>query len=175
MITMFIIIEDKPEEQREAFEAVKRSLGKVVEAHDEYLPRNHPKSAWTMALKPTDGKTDGTIVWIASNLAVYEMVVGMATGYFKKGVIGKVNVLTDLMFPAREGGKEEPNGLQVVAQCIESGLPVVVCSDTDHHDVQWLRPIFPLLEKAHPTGRIPVILDKKDWDKAVTSLADASA
>ena len=174
MITMYIIVEDKPEEQQAAFEAVKRSLGEVFEAHEEWLPQNHPKLAWTMALKQVDG-SGGTLVWIASNLRMQETVLIPALRFLESGVISEVKVLTDLMFPAQEGGKEEPNGLQVIAKCIEKGLPVAVCSDTDHHDVQWLRPIFPLLEKAHPTGRIPVILDKKDWDAAVSSLNEALA
>ena len=172
MITLYIIVEDKPEEQQKAFEAVKRSLGDVVEAHEDW--GNHPKFAWGMALKPVDG-SGGALVWIASNLRMQETVLIPALRFLESGVIGEVKVLTDLMFPAQEGGKEEPNGLQVIAKCIEKGLPVVVCSDTDHHDVQWLRPIFPLLEKAHPTGRIPVILDKKDWDAAVSSLNSALA
>ena len=172
MITLYIIVEDKPEEQQKAFEAVKRSLGDVVEAHEDW--GNHPKFAWGMALKPVDG-SGGALVWIASNLRMQETVLIPALRFLESGVIGEVKVLTDLMFPAQEGGKEEPNGLQVIAKCIEKGLPVAVCSDTDHHDVQWLRPIFPILEKAHPTGRIPIILDKKDWDAAVSSLNEALA
>ncbi|MDB4991828.1 MAG: hypothetical protein JWL75_73 [Parcubacteria group bacterium] len=172
MIGMFIIIEDKPAEQQAAYEAVKRSLGEVVEAHESW--GSHAGFAWTMALKRVDG-SGGTLVWIASNLRMLETVMSPALRFLESGAVSKINVLTDLMFPMQEGGKEEPNGLLIIAKCIEKGLPVVVCSDTDHHDVKWLCPVFPLLGKAHPAGQIPVILDKKDWDKAVALLAETFA
>jgi hypothetical protein len=74
------------------------------------------------------------------------------------------------MFPFEKNGKEEPNGMTILATCIRENLPVVICSDTDHHEVNYLRDVFPILGKAHSKGEIPLIFDKKNWIKAVSEL-----
>lgn len=123
-----------------------------------------------VALKSPDGR--GTQVSFAPDLkgaqTLFKQVQCISEG------VDEVGVITDLMFPRETGGKEELNGLSIVAECIDAKVPVVVCSDTDHHELGWLRPIFPLLERAHPAGKIPIILDKKDWGQAVALLAEVT-
>ncbi|MCC7500745.1 hypothetical protein IT396_03000 [Candidatus Nomurabacteria bacterium] len=171
MVNLIIVVEDKREEQERALEAIKRSLGDVEEISEEKggrvnLFRDCPSPM--VALKSPDG--GGTLIHFAATLEIAEIRLNSVRSF--ANCLQKVGVITDLMFPAKCGGKEEPNGLGIIAKCIEAKLRVVVCSDIDHHDVDWLRPIFPILGKAHPTGDVPVILDKKDWDKAVALLAD---
>lgn len=162
MIDIIVIVEDRPEEQEMALEVVKQAAGAVEEiSREENIP-----GCPMIGLKSLNGD-GGTQIQFAANLKVAKEKIE-----FVQRLTGtaRVGVITDLMFPLEKGGKEEPNGLGVIAECIGAKLPVVVCSDTDHHDVNWLKPVFPALARAHPAGNIPVILDKKDWEQAVTCL-----
>ncbi len=84
-------------------------------------------------------------------------------------------VLTDIHFPSLIGNdndKDKPNGLAVVAHCVEHNIPVSVCTDTNHHYSSYIDKVLPVLAK-HPNykaGRIPFTLDRKDWDKATKDL-----
>jgi len=164
MINFIIIVEDKPEEQAAALEAIKQAMGGA----EEVMRRDVSPGNSLFALIALDGNAR-TQVSFAPNLNVARVLLKEVPSLGRTA--GKVGVITDLMFPQEIGGKEEPNGLSVVAECIEAKLPVVVCSDTDHHELAWLSPVFPFLERAHPTGKIPVILDKKDWERAAALLA----
>lgn len=169
MFSIIVIVEDKKFEQDAAIEAIKNSLGSATEiARLEVLGQVSYKT----------GDKDGTMIQIASDLgrALDKIkLVEEIAGHDRDGSM-RVGVITDLMFPRDGNGtKEEPNGLTVIAECIKLKLPVVVCSDTDHHDINWLKPIFPILEQAHPAGRIPRIFDKKDWRRAVELLNEMTA
>jgi len=166
MAKAFIVIEDKLVEQGKALEAIKRVL--VAEGDEElsFLPG----SEHGLDIRSFVGAK--VTVLFAADLETAKRRIGLTKVLAK---VHQVCVLTDLMFPVRTGGKEEPNGLTVLADCIDRGVPVVVCSDTNHHDVSYLKEIFPILGKAHPKGEIPVILDNKDWDKAVSEVLRLTA
>lgn len=84
-------------------------------------------------------------------------------------------VLTDIEMPEREDCKNilKPCGLAVVAWAVEAGIPVVVCSDVDHHFARFASDVIEVL-KTHQNyagiGEVPFIMDRKDWTKAVKEL-----
>ena len=163
-------MEDKEEEQKKALGAIKVALN--AEDDEEIgctiIPGN-----------PQVGlKNAGALILFASDLEVADRRITFLNEFLNNEEVGKTaahGVITDLMFPKSKGAKEEPNGLSVIVSCIHSGIPVVVCSDTDHHDVVYLKTVFPVLGSAHPKGEIPIILDNKDWTKAVASLLNLMA
>lgn len=172
MKILILIVEDKKEEQNAAIEAIKKAFGPFKE-HGRSEVMGHVYLEGVNG-GIASGEKEGGLIHVAGDLktalAKLESVakVSKALESFSLGVI------TDLMFPSDvEKNTEEPNGLVIIAKCIEEKLPVVVCSDTDHHDIGWLRPLFPILGQAHPLGNIPVILDKKDWEKASRLLKEA--
>lgn len=154
MTTLIIIVEDKKEEQLLALEAVKRAL----------VPAGSSQVSWEFGGAGYRFEEVNLGVKIFPDLKTFEAHFDV---FSKIGLLKMTCILTDLMFPVEKGGREEPNGLQVLTQCIKEAVPVVVCSDTNHHDVGYLRNVFPILGKAHPKGEIPIILDMKDWDQAV--------
>jgi CheY-like chemotaxis protein len=160
----YLIVEDKDSEQASALSAIKASLNDVTEGGVN-KPLNPGDLISCTTIRPSDGQysilftsdPDTAIRWI-------EM-------HARQGRID--GVLTDLMMPRGPGAaKEEPWGLEVIASCIKTSTPVVVCSDAYHHDVDYLRGIMPILGAAHPKGRIPMVLDKKDWPKAFSLLRE---
>ena len=158
-VKVFVVVEDKEEEQKRALMAIKVALDAVDD-----------EETWVRIMPgcPQVGlKMAKALILFASDLETADNKI-----FFLEtaGRTGPTGVITDLMFPPKRGAKEEPNGLGVMVMCIKSGIPVVVCSDTDHHDVGYLKTVFPILGSAHPKGEIPVILDNKDWDVAVASL-----
>lgn len=158
-LKLIVVVEDKEEEQKKALDAIKSAL--CPENEEELWARIIPNS-------PQVGLKEAKIlVLFASDLAT---ALSRVEFLEEVGSTGMTGVITDLMFPKTAGAKEEPNGLGVIVACIHSGVPVVVCSDTDHHDVGYLKTVFPVLSSAHPKGEIPVILDTKDWVAAVSLL-----
>lgn len=156
---IIVIVEDKEEEQKRALDAIKLAL--CPGGDEEMWARIIPNS-------PQVGlKEAKTLILFASDL---DTALTRIKFLEEVGSTGMTGAITDLMFPKTTGAKEEPNGLGVIVACIHSGVPVVVCSDTDHHDVGYLKTVFPVLSSAHPKGEIPVILDTKDWDAAVSLL-----
>lgn len=155
-LKIIAVVEDKEEEQKKALEAIKCALG--IETEELWV--NITPGSPQVGLQQAE-----TLVLFAANLTVAQERMN-----FLSNLTDVAGVITDLMFPASVGAKEEPNGLGVIVSCIHSGIPVVVCSDTDHHDVGYLKTVFPVLSSAHPKGEIPVILDTKDWNVAVASL-----
>lgn len=84
-------------------------------------------------------------------------------------------IITDLHFPQIELEKDKnypPTGLAVVAWAVENNIPVVVCSDIDHHYAMYLTDVVRVLAQlqSYTYGNIPFSQDKKDWEKAKTSL-----
>lgn len=158
-IRFILVVEDKKEEQIAALAAIQEVF--QISGEPDIGYRAHSTNGQRAF---TDAKI---IVMFASTLDFWrtnrlELVIRL-----NDHIKGEIFVVTDLMFPASEGGKEAPWGLEVMTSCVQAGLPVVVCSDTDHHDIGWLKSIFPILGKAHPRGEIPVILDRKDWVRAI--------
>lgn len=90
-------------------------------------------------------------------------------------------IITDLMFhniPHDENSVVPPAGLLVVIECMAHGVPVMVCTDEDHHGkaVSWIYDGYIkmyrwLSDSAPPFGWV----DNKDWDRAVALLAEMRA
>ncbi len=85
-------------------------------------------------------------------------------------------IITDLHFPERTSNNPEasdPNklcGLAIIAKTTETGTPVVVCSNVNHHFCEYVKIVIDILEKHHPLKRIPFIMDRKDWNEAAEEL-----
>lgn len=160
MKTCIIIVEDKLEEQEKALAAVMSALGLTRGG----APIEGANPVFEKFLGVRLIPCGDTLIFTADNLDSFLEYAPP----FKDGVkFEKTLILTDLMFPQRKGEKENMNGLQVVIEAIERGISVVVCSDTDHHDLPFMPRLIKTLEKSHPKGRIPVVLDNKDWGRAV--------
>ncbi len=162
-IKTILVVEDKEDERESALEAIKLAFG--VEPTDK-VSRFDPMKGRELFAFP-DKKFQ---VYFAGTLRIAQLRLSWMKegGTFKEVV--DMGVLTDLMFPANEAVNEEPNGIGVILDCFKEALPVVVCSDTDHHELNWAKDLWPFLARQHPKGEIPVILDRKDWGRAVGEL-----
>lgn len=97
-----------------------------------------------------------------------------AMSYFKM-LEGKLSgVVTDLHFPQKDyehpkDSVDKPSGFAVIVQTFLANVPVVVCSNIDHHFAEYVQIVLQGLEKI--SGRsIPFIMDNKDWKKAAEKL-----
>ena len=85
-------------------------------------------------------------------------------------------IITDLHFPEMTSDNPDwsnaakPCGLAIVAEATKKGLPVVVCSNINHHFVDYPKKVIDVLATFHPAGCIPFVMDSKDWQKAVEEL-----
>lgn len=84
-----------------------------------------------------------------------------------------VGVITDLHFPEKENFADQssgsPNGLVIITEALTRSVPVVVCSDINHHFAAYLAQVVRNLEKI--TGRvIPFTMDRKNWQMALEEL-----
>lgn len=158
-----VIVEDKPEEQEKALAAVKQAFGITGEPFGEGPSCMRELIGQHFVLYGEKDGPTGVMVFLTSHLGGFRdrMV------FLKSGVFSKKLILTDLMFPMGMKGPEKMHGIEVLVDAIESGINVVVCSDTDHHDVPFMPSLIRVLEKNHPKGKIPVVLDSKDWGRAV--------
>lgn len=94
-----------------------------------------------------------------------------------KSLEGKLaGVITDLHFPEMTSENSEysdaskPCGLAIVAEATAKGIPVVVCSNINHHFVDYPKKVIDVLATFHPVGSIPFVMDAKDWARAVVEL-----
>lgn len=163
---MYLVVEDKQTEQADALVAIKAALGIAAEDAGHRSPDFEPGSYFLGFMNAK------VVVNFSASLDDAKRRIALL-----RQTNVPFGVLTDLMFtrtfdPKKADSKEKPYGLEVIAECIGNGIPVAVCSDTDHHDADYLRGIMPILGAAHPKGRIPVILDKKDWAKAFSLLQE---
>ena len=89
-----------------------------------------------------------------------------------------VGIITDLHFPEQTSDHKDlsdankPCGLAVIAEATRKGTPVVVCSNINHHFVLYVRKVIEVLGQYHPVGRIPFVMDSKDWSRAVKELIE---
>ena len=87
-----------------------------------------------------------------------------------------VGIITDLHFPEMTSENSEysdaskPCGLAIVAEATAKGIPVVVCSNINHHFVDYPKKVIDVLATFHPAGSIPFVMDAKDWAKALAEL-----
>lgn len=84
-------------------------------------------------------------------------------------------VVTDLHFPLRSNDnsqKEQPNGLGVVALCVQSYVRVAVCSDINHHQSNYVKILIKVLENNQNCfgHQIPFLEDKKNWNYVIQEL-----
>jgi CheY-like chemotaxis protein len=91
-------------------------------------------------------------------------------------------IITDLHFPqGTEPGRwdkipyefldnTKPCGFAIVAEATKRGIPVVICSDIDHHFAYYAKYFVGALEVLHPYKRIPFIMDRKDWEGCAQEL-----
>lgn len=84
-------------------------------------------------------------------------------------------VITDLHYQSRVQNNqdvEKPNGLAMVAICVELGVRVGVCSDINHHFSEYLKIPVRVLSghKNYPFGLIPFSEDTKNWEKVLKQL-----
>jgi len=85
-------------------------------------------------------------------------------------------VLTDLHFPEKEGAdKNPPCGFAVLILCAEKALPVAVVSDINHHFAEYAKIVIEGIAKLHPKGKIPFVMDSKDWEKGLQLLQEVGA
>ena len=94
-----------------------------------------------------------------------------------KGLGNKLDgIITDLHFPERSEGaadrldSSKPCGIAIVAEATRRGIPVVVCSNINHHFAEYLKIVIDVLSLQHPLKRIPFIMDAKDWDRAAQEI-----
>lgn len=168
-----VIIEDKVEEIKKAIAVVKAKLGVAPDTEGLGIPVEEI-SAFKMGFEFLAG-TETTLVF-AHDLNTGEQAISFVKDKKDKGFAGDgVFILTDLMFPLRKGGLEQANGISVVLEAVEAGFPVTICSDTDHHEVRFLPKLCRSLEALHPDAKIKLILDSKNWVKAVDALLAADS
>jgi len=174
---IILIVEDKEEEAVAADHAVKNHFGIPLDESGAYLGLEVAKEKLNLpdwkAYKVGDRIVS---IMIARNLvevtAGFKKLFGDEKSHGFHGVFPSVGILTDLMFPGGNGKSVQANGIDVILMAIEHKIPVVVCSDTDHHEVGFVPRLAATLAPLHPTGKIPVILDKKDWDTAMKLLSE---
>lgn len=76
-------------------------------------------------------------------------------------------VVTDLHYPESDEvpGADKPNGLALMCYCIRANIPVVICSDINHHWCAYTKDVIETL--GYYSGKqVPFIMDKKDWKRA---------
>ena len=101
---------------------------------------------------------------VAQNLE--EAQLAIRTGNF-------TGVLTDLHFPEKESAdKIPPCGFAVLVLCAEKALSVVVVSDIDHHFAAYAKIVVEGIAKLHPVGKIPFIMDSKNWSQGLQLLEE---
>lgn len=97
--------------------------------------------------------------------ATNEDAVDTIRKYTDKGLVG---ILTDLHFPVREGGVPEGvSGLHIVYKALVANIPVVICSDIDHHKADWANDLVGAIEKAIGKEVAGFVQDSKNWERAL--------
>lgn len=166
---VILIVEDKDEETLAAHVAVKNHFGIPLDQEGAYLGLEIIKEKLGYPDWKADKTSDGIVsIMTAVNLNEAKKGLEKISGF--SNIFPTVGVITDLMFPGGPGGSVQANGIEVMLIAIERKIPVVVCSDTDHHEVGFVPRLATVLAPLHPSGKIPVILDTKDWNKAVLEL-----
>jgi len=107
----------------------------------------------------------------ATNLSDAEKLLNT----FAKKIIG---IVTDLHFPNGDWNKDKipsaPLGLAIVAEAVNNNIPVVVCSDIDHHHSGYVKIIIKVLKQCpgYKYLDVPVIEDNKNWERAENYLIE---
>ena len=84
-------------------------------------------------------------------------------------------VLTDLHFPEKEGvDNAPPCGFAVLVLCTEKSLPAAMISDINHHFATYAKIVVEGIAKLHPSGKIPFVMDSKNWSQGLQLLEEVS-
>ncbi|MEK7130534.1 MAG: hypothetical protein AAB793_02660, partial [Patescibacteria group bacterium] len=83
-------------------------------------------------------------------------------------------IVTDLHFPQMDfnhpkDSADKPSGFAVIIQAVEAKIPVVVCSNIDHHFADYAQIVIKGLENISGQ-KIPFVMDDKNWQRAVEEL-----
>ena len=109
----------------------------------------------------------GFKVMLATNLTE-------ALEYFRMLESKLSGIVTDLHFPQMgfdhpKDSADKPSGFAVIIQALLANMPVVVCSNIDHHFADYAQVVIKGLEKM--SGQpIPFIMDSKNWQRAAEQL-----
>lgn len=81
-------------------------------------------------------------------------------------------IITDLHFPERKSdtNPNKPAGLAILTLAVSENIPVVVCSDIDNHQSDYVKDVIRYLVRHTSYGDIPFSVDQKDWQKSVKQL-----
>jgi len=159
-----VIIEDKQEELLAAIAAVKEKLG--VAGKEGLGIEVGDIATFKMGFELVEDNS----LFFAHDLTTAENAIKFAQDKVQAGFVKEIYILTDLMFPLKKGGVEQANGVSIILDAVEASIPVAVCSDTDHHEVKFLPKLCRFLEQSKPGTKIDLVLDRKDWKKAIDLL-----
>jgi hypothetical protein len=56
--------------------------------------------------------------------------------------------------------------------CAEKLIPVVVVSDINHHFAEYAKIVVEGIAKLHPSGKIPFVMDNKNWSQGLQLLEE---
>ncbi|PLX21543.1 hypothetical protein C0584_02355 [Candidatus Parcubacteria bacterium] len=81
-------------------------------------------------------------------------------------------IVADLHFPERsqDTNLNKPAGLAILTLAVSENIPVVVCSDMDNHQSDYVKDVIRYLGKHTSYGGIPFSVDRKDWLQSVKQL-----
>lgn len=81
-------------------------------------------------------------------------------------------IITDLHFPERilDTNLNKPAGLAILTLAVSENIPVVVCSDIDNHQSDYVKDVISYLSEHTMYGGIPFSVDRKDWEKSVKQI-----
>lgn len=87
------------------------------------------------------------------------------------GIVTDLHIPESTAAPYAEAQKvSQPRGLAIVAEATLRAMPVVICSDINHHHARYIQIVVTALERHYPFSRLPFIMDAKDWNRAVQEL-----
>lgn len=163
-IKIIIVIDDKKEELM----AARKSINTKIQAEDDqWLGVEIDEISDVYAFDMVKGKAESVVIHFARNLTQAEMAITAAKKRIAEDLPFTIHILTDLMFPVHTGGVIQANGISVILDAVREDIPIVVCSDTDHHDVKFLPKLCQHLMRENPETKLQLILDNKNWEEAV--------
>jgi hypothetical protein len=163
-MTMIFLVEDKTDEQDKALAAIRKAFA-IADTDTAVFFRPGKATRGSAGYKKEGGSP--VMVLMSGNLGEFREWFNEKSLWPKLADPSRILILTDLMFPANSNVRENLNGIEVLIDAVEAGSNIVVCSDADHHDVPFMPRLIATLEKSHPKGKIPVVLDDKNWEKAL--------
>lgn len=163
-VKIIIVIDDKKEELMLA----RKSINAKIQAEDDHwLGVEIDDFSDVYAFDMVRGKVESVVIHFARNLTEAEMAITSAKKRIAENFPFTIHIMTDLIFPVTKGGTLQVNGISVVLDAVQDMIPIVVCSDTDHHEIGFLPKLCQHLKMANPDIKLDLVLDNKNWDEAV--------